>query len=205
MESRRLGYLERELGVQIKPMPVPTDADIARRRQYRLTCELGEAPSNDEARDFLDRLLADSDLDEREIATKAIQLLASDRGVSFAPDPNDSPPHWTRPPTKRTPRKKATNRKTNGKQTAFDDKAVALFLPIGRNSGVRAADIVWGLTDATGIPGRLIGRITIHGRNSFVGVAPDVAKRLLSSTQTVSIRGEDVPLSISRRPGSNPR
>lgn len=205
MESRRLGYMERELRVQIKPMPVPTDADIVRRRQHRLVAEFRPVEtSGDPASAFVDRLSEKTGLSEREIANRALELLAAERGVSLEYGAADTPPAWTRPPSNwlspsaRAPRASAPNRSTRVKRRDFDATAVALFLPIGRNQGVRPADIVWGLTEATGIPAGLIGRITIHGRNSFVGVSPDVAKRLLGSARTISIRGEDVPLSTAR-------
>ena len=199
MESRRLGALEHELRVRIAPMPVPTDADILRRRQYRLSTEFRSPESGDgTAGAYLDHLVAKTGLSEREVATRAIELLAAERSISLDQDADETPPHWTRPPKKSAPRMSSPNRPTRTNRMAFDSKAVALFLPIGRNQGVRPADIVWGLTSAAGIPAHLIGRITLHGRNSFVGLAPDVAKHVLQSVKTVPIRGEEVPVSIAR-------
>ena len=208
-ESRRLGFMERQLRVHINPMRVPSDADILRRRQYRLETEFRGAEEPDEVSEaFLDRLVANTGLSERELAVRALELLAKSRGVDLERDADETPPYWARQPRERGTRPrthksaprthKAAPRGNRDDREAFDTNAVALFLPIGRNQGVRPADIVWGLSAATGITGRQIGRITIHGRNSFVGVAPEVAKRILDSTETVSVRGADVPISVAR-------
>ena len=199
METRRLAWLERELRVEIVPMPVPTDADILRRRQYRLTTELDTADGDDEAAGaYLDRLIEKTGLSERELATRALELLAAERNISLDQDADNTAPHWTRPPAKRAPRMSGPRRSAPTDKRAFDANAVALFLPMGRNQGVRPADIVWGLTSAAGIPAGSIGRITIHGRNSFVGLAPAMAKRVLGSVKTLPIRGEDVPVSVAK-------
>jgi ATP-dependent RNA helicase DeaD len=212
LESSRLRYLERELRVVIEPMAVPTDADIARRRERILERELAEAAERvlvDGVEAYLDRLLEAGGISERELALAALTLLGSERGVRLGAPVDERPPHWARlrsahpeaSPARRprpAPDHGPAPRADRLRREQVDADAVALFLPIGRDQGVRAADIVWGLSNAAGVPGKFIGRITIQGRKSFVALPADLAKRVLATTRTLPIRGRDIPVSEAR-------
>ena len=75
---------------------------------------------------------------------------------------------------------------------------VELYLATGQQHGVRPADIVGLLANEKGIPTRLIGRITLLDRKSFVGLPRDVAESLLRDGSTLCIRGVDVHMDLAR-------
>ena len=79
------------------------------------------------------------------------------------------------------------------------ENEVALFLSIGREAGVRPADIVGALANEVGIPGSDIGRIDLFGRKAFVGLPRSVADRVLAEFPTLLIRGKSIALSLARQ------
>ena len=84
-----------------------------------------------------------------------------------------------------------------------DTDEVELFVSIGRSKGVRAADLVGALTNDIGMPGHLIGRITIGDHKSFIGLPRDVGHKLIAMTQTLQVRGIEAHISPAR-PRSGP-
>jgi ATP-dependent RNA helicase DeaD len=75
---------------------------------------------------------------------------------------------------------------------------VELFFPIGSQDGLRPSDVVGALANECGVPGSMIGRVTIVDSKAFVGVPRDVAAQILSRYHRLILRGHDVPLTLAR-------
>ena len=73
-----------------------------------------------------------------------------------------------------------------------------IFVPLGREAGIRPSDLVGALANEAGIPGSVIGRITIEERKSFVGLPADVAAQVLQRNPRLEVRGRQVALSRSK-------
>jgi ATP-dependent RNA helicase DeaD len=73
-----------------------------------------------------------------------------------------------------------------------------LFLDVGRDDGVRPADIVGAIANEAGIPGRAIGSIELFERFSFVEVPETMANKVLRALKNSTIRGRRIAPSVAR-------
>ena len=183
-EQFRLRRLEKTLKVQIRKVRVPTDADIARRQLDRLQSDLENAENLDPARVVVQELLERTELSETELAARALAMLAEHTNLRLDSGA-DEPPEWSRPP--RT-----------------DGEMVEIFMPIGRNRGLRPGDIVGALGNECGVPGNAIGRISIFPNKTFVQLPKGTAEDVLDRFSRLDLRGNTVPLSMARPRSEGP-
>jgi ATP-dependent RNA helicase DeaD len=194
-ERRRLQGLQRALRVDIAEMPVPSDADIERRRRERLRAsivEVAEAEPTGPLRAFTDELLEGQDA--AAIARAAVQLLAERAGYRLRDDADDRPPFWARggggaKERTRQPRAPGEPDMAN---------AVELFFPVGRAKGVEPKHVVAALANGLGVPASEIGRITVLPHKTFAGVTQEVADRLIAERAKIALRGNEVPVVRAR-------
>jgi ATP-dependent RNA helicase DeaD len=73
-----------------------------------------------------------------------------------------------------------------------------LFLNVGRNEGVRPADVVGAIAGEAGIPGRTIGAIDLYDTYAFVEVPQEVGKRVVEALNRATLRGHPVRAEIAR-------
>ena len=93
------------------------------------------------------------------------------------------------------------DRGERGEAPSFDHRnQVELFFPAGRRDGLRPADFVGALCNEAGLSSNLIGRITLGGNKTFVGVPLEVAESLLMFNPSLSIRNNEYPIELSNRP-----
>ena len=202
-DHRRVGILERTLRTTIKKMLVPTDADIAQRNRGQLHADLRNAleQKNDVLKE-LPEFLAAGEWTIEELALAAVRALAAERGLKLDEEPNTQPPRWAQAePKMRGPRKVSESNDTADRAFDTADRApneVELLLFTGRERGTRPADLVGALTAETGVPGRLLGRISIADRKSFVGCSRETAERILSGRSSLEIRGQAVRMQLAR-------
>ncbi len=69
---------------------------------------------------------------------------------------------------------------------------VTLQLDVGRKQKIRPGDVLGALTGEAGIPGNLVGKITLHDQSAFVSVARSAAKQALSKLQQGKLKGRGV-------------
>jgi ATP-dependent RNA helicase DeaD len=73
-----------------------------------------------------------------------------------------------------------------------------LYLDIGRDDGVRPADIVGAIANEANIPGRAIGAIELFERFAFVEVPGNLSERVLRALKRTTIRGRKIAPSIAQ-------
>ncbi|KUG19223.1 MAG: DEAD/DEAH box helicase [Methanomicrobiaceae archaeon] len=83
--------------------------------------------------------------------------------------------------------------------TGAEPGMVRLFINLGRHHQVAPRDIVGAIAGETGVPGRLIGAISIHDNYSFVEVPKEYAEEVLTVMRTKTIRGSPVEISPAQR------
>jgi hypothetical protein len=69
-----------------------------------------------------------------------------------------------------------------------------LFVSIGRNSGLRPADLVGAITGTTGLPGSVLGGIEIKERVSFIEVKKEAEREILNRMGRSEVRGHSVEI-----------
>ncbi|MCA9490301.1 MAG: DbpA RNA binding domain-containing protein, partial [Myxococcales bacterium] len=189
-ERDKIRRLEHVLKVHLEQRPVPSDADLERMRRRALTDLLaGTDEGEGGAEAFLEEVVGELGLTERELLVRAVRALAAERRIDLDARPDETAPKWTR-------RAEAT--------PAVDEAQI--FLPMGKRNGVRPQDIVGALANDRGVPGTEVGRIFIADRKTIVGLPEAVVQRLVGST--VELRGHQVPISRVRadlfRPAGGP-
>ncbi|MFT4624249.1 MAG: ATP-dependent RNA helicase DeaD [Myxococcota bacterium] len=197
-EVRYIRELERRLKVQIKPANVPSDSDIGRQRrkamQVALAGVMGEAHGG--VRAWMAGVCEETGWSADDLAAAALVLMAGP-GPFDTPEPEEeAPPAWAR---ERQPRRESGDGMSPGRPAKrVEADEAALFFPIGKQSGVRPGDVVGALTNEAGIDGRLIGRVNIFDRKTFVGVSKQTAALVLERIESVELRGKAVPVRLAR-------
>jgi len=72
-----------------------------------------------------------------------------------------------------------------------------LFINVGREDGVRPADLVGAIANEAGLEGRAIGAIDIYDRFAFVEVPSAESAAVIGALGRTSIRGRRVKVSIA--------
>ncbi len=174
-ERRQLQNIERIIGAQIKPARIPTAADISARRRDAFRETLREAL---EARGFESQLESVEDLSEdyspADIAAAALQMLWESKHTDAQAD------------------------------TIVDDfeqpeqGMTRIFVGLGRQDGLRPADLVGAIAKEANIPGKSIGVIDILDRTAFVEVPSGQANNVLEALRNTKLRNRKVKVEFAR-------
>jgi ATP-dependent RNA helicase DeaD len=177
-ERRAMGNIERFTGAQVQIMPVPTAEDIVNRRQERLIERLRDAVSAGGAEFYLDAVRKIGG-DPYEVAAAALSIIAAQQPV-----PVDMPEFRRQFEERSLP-------------PMTGDKA-RLFVGMGRQDGLRPADLVGAIAAETGIPGKQIGAIDITDRTAFVEVPKEMAQQVIDKLSQTPLRNKVVRWAIAR-------
>jgi ATP-dependent RNA helicase DeaD len=177
-ELRQLKFIERSTRAHINAMRLPTDADLAMRRQEILKQSLVDAIEGGALEVYLGAI---EDLlktyDPAQVAAAALKLLASQEQGDGAKTP---------------PEASAGARPEGG--------MARLLLAMGRREGLRPSDLVGAIANETGLPGREIGAIDILEHESFVEVPEPRADEVVRALMRTTLRGQRVR--VERGPGA---
>jgi ATP-dependent RNA helicase DeaD len=182
-ETRLLRTIERFTGQRLAPMHMPSAAAVAARRVAAFKQRLLATTAEEGLEPYLalvEELSQEARVDMAEIAAAAARLVAGDRPLHAAAEP-EAP---ARP--------------------AADGGMVRLYLDAGRQSGVRPADIVGAIAGEADIPGHAIGAIDIYERFAFVEVPAQYADQVLERMQRVKIRSRPVTVKVATPQGGGP-
>jgi ATP-dependent RNA helicase DeaD len=181
-ERRAMGNIERFTGAQVQIMQVPTAEDIVNRRQERLVERLRDAINAGGSEFYLDAVRKIGG-DPYDVAAAALGIIASQQPV-----PVDMPEFRHQQQNNFEPR--------NLPQMNGD--SVRLFVSMGRQDGLRPADLVGAIAAETGIPGKQIGAIDITDRTAFVEVPKEMAQQVIDKLSQTPLRNKIVKWSLAR-------
>ncbi|HEX6641442.1 MAG TPA: DEAD/DEAH box helicase, partial [Thermoanaerobaculia bacterium] len=149
-ERKMMREIERFTGTQIKPMKMPTRADIAAKRigvfkeQIRKTIGEGELEMYVE---LVEQLVEEGPFDMADVAAAAARIANGSRALVKE-------------------REEERNEKIEAQPRDLDvgstDKTITLQMGVGRADGIRPADVVGSIANEADIPGRDIGPIDIQ-------------------------------------------
>ncbi|GAA5526394.1 DEAD/DEAH box helicase [Herpetosiphon gulosus] len=88
--------------------------------------------------------------------------------------------------------------RNSGGRSFREEGMTRLFVDIGREQGVRPADIVGAIANESGLPGRAIGAIDIFDNFTFVDVPDEAANRVLAALGRTQIRGVKITPTLAR-------
>jgi len=173
--------IERYTGSAIKPMKMPTRADVAARRidvfkeSLRKNIKEGDL---DLYVDVVTQLAEEGPYDMAEVAAAAARLANGARSLAAVAE-SAAPP---------APAVTAA---------ASSDGKVRLTMAVGKRDGIRPADIVGSIANEADVPGRDIGPIDITDEMTFVVVPAEHVAKILEKVGQAKFRGRPVNIRVA--------
>lgn len=175
-ERRKLANIERLIGSRIEPARIPSVADIASRRRDNFIEAMRETLSEPDYELMLPAVeeLAE-DYDPTEVAAAALQMLWKERHQGdHVEEEEEAFAGYEQP----------------------EVGMVRLFVGMGRQDGLRPADLVGAITNESGLDGRQIGVIEILDRTAFVEVPTAEGQRVLDALSQTKLRNRIVKVKL---------
>jgi ATP-dependent RNA helicase DeaD len=211
-EHRLLRNIEKLTGQKIEIATVPTVADLRARRLELVRASLREAlvaGELDSYRSVVESLGSEFDLVD--VAAAAVKLIhdaqaegrdEAEQDIPALPPPSEKPSKpgknaraaarpgfGDRPgPGPKGPR--GDKRRAGPPSQEFD--MARLFIGVGRQAGVRPADLVGAIAGEAGVEGRRIGAIEIGDNYSLVEVPEPLADQIVTALRSATLRGKKV-------------
>ena len=190
-ERWRVRRIEKFTHSSIAPARLPTAPQVLNRRDERfmdrLTGQLVQGELERE-RDLVAKL-AEAGGDPLDIAAAAIQLARAGERQRPIEEISEVQTPSTRRAHHREPQRKRSRR--NG---GHEPGMVRLSINLGKAEGLRPGEIVGAIASIAQIPGRAIGAIAIHNRQTFVDVTEKHAENVLRKMSGWKLRGQTVSL-----------
>ncbi len=185
-ERRMMQEIERFTRSAIKPMKMPTHADVAARRVEQLKETIRKTITDGDLDlyvELVEQLAEEGQHDMAEIAAAAARLASAARPIA---EPAAAPVR---------------------EETPVRTASVKLRMDVGKRDGIRPADVVGSIANEAEIPGRDIGPIEIRDDYTYVSVPANVAEHVVRSVGRTRFRGRAVNLRIAdgRDSGGPPR
>jgi ATP-dependent RNA helicase DeaD len=192
-ERRMMREIERFTGTQIKPMKMPSRADVAARRvavfkeTLRKELQSGEL---DLYVEIVTQLADEGPFDMADVAAAAARLAHGTRAVGTPVAEAPAP----------APREKAPARDD-------EEAKVRLSMALGKRDGIRPADVVGSIANEAGISGSEIGPIEIRDEITYVSIPARYRDDVLAKLGGTRFRGRPVNLRVAapERPADKPR
>ncbi len=205
-ERKMMREIERYTGTQIKPMKMPTRADIAAKRigvfkdTIRKTIAEGEL---DMYLELVEQLVEEGPFDMADIAAAAARIANGSRALVKAREEETNERVETRaesaPQRERSERPRPSDdaRADSGAGDDVEDKTITLSMSVGRADGIRPADVVGSIANEADIPGREIGPIDIQEDVTYVGIPQRFVEVVLEKVGKARFRGRAVNLQVA--------
>ncbi len=193
-ERRLLQFIQRTTGAAIQRMHLPTIADVIARRRESFKETLRETIAEGDLERY--QIMAEElgeEYSPTDLAAAAFKLLLGEP-PDEAEDRLAEPERMQTSDTREGQGRRRRERGNFGPETGM----TRLYLDIGRDDGVRPADIVGAIANEASIPGRAIGMIELFERFSFVEVPSNLADRVLRALNRTTIRGRKISASIAK-------
>jgi ATP-dependent RNA helicase DeaD len=175
-KNRRLSFIEKQVGVRLEPLSMPSIKDVRESRMASQITELESVLQKGGLKPYIEQIevMAAGDYTTVEIAAALLKLRTAAQ-EEFEPEIEKQ---------KSAP-KSAAKRYNDGDM-------VRINFNLGRKSKVSPGDIVGAIAGETGIPGNSIGEINIQSNYSFADVPAEYADKVLSIMNKAKIKGKRV-------------
>ncbi len=215
-ERRQLRFIEQAIHRRLERLRLPTHADVAARRRAAFREDLLSILDAGQLDPFLALVedLADTH-DPAQLAAAAFKMATQARDTlrpgygqiwTAAPEAETTPTETGRPiaetvdterPETERPRGR-TRREPPPRRDRADGAMARLFLRVGRQDGVRPADLVGAIANEAGIPGDAIGDIDIYDAFSFVEVPEANVDAVRAALNRTTVRGKAPKATLAR-------
>jgi ATP-dependent RNA helicase DeaD len=188
-ERRMMREIERFTGAAIKPMKMPTRADVAARRidvfkeNLRKNIKEGDL---DLYVDVVTQLAEEGPFDMAEVAAAAARLANGARSLAAVAEAKEPFVFTPAPP-----------RAGSSASSSSADGKVRLTMAVGKRDGIRPADVVGSIANEADVPGSDIGPIDIGEEMTFVVVPEQYVAKILETVGKAKFRGRPVNIRVA--------
>jgi ATP-dependent RNA helicase DeaD len=186
-ERRMMREIERFTGTQIKPMKMPSRADVAARRIAVFKETLRKELQNGDLDLYVEvvtQLADEGPFDMADVAAAAARLAHGTRAVGA--EPPAPVPVAARP-------------------AAAEEAKVRLSMAVGKRDGIRPADVVGSIANEAGISGSEIGPIEIRDEITYVSIPARHRDDVIAKLGGAKFRGRPVNLRVAAAEASSDR
>lgn len=192
-ERRLLKIIERSTNANIQRMRLPTISDVMARRREAFKETLRETIAQGDLQPFI--IMAE-DLGEEysptDLAAAAFKLLLGE-------PQNESEDKLAEQEQERIEDERDGRPQRRKDRSFGPERGMArLYIDIGRNDGIRPADIVGAIANEANIPGRAIGAIELFEHFSFVEVPENTFDRVMRALKRTTLRGRKIAPSVAK-------
>jgi len=202
-ERKNMREIERYTGTPIKPMRMPTQADVAARRVGQLKETIRKNLQEGDLDLYValvEQLAEEGAHDMAEIAAAAARLLSVARPIAEKEIPVAAPPP-VEPRGERTSRPLASpggrDVRPPQKQARSDEPKTRLSMAVGKRDGIRPADVVGSIANEANVPGRDIGPIEIRDDITYVVIPTRYVGAVLEKVGRKRFRGKALNVRVS--------
>jgi ATP-dependent RNA helicase DeaD len=203
-EHRLLRSVEHMTKAKIQVVPVPTIADLTRKRLERTGSAVQEALAGGKLEAFravVEALTGSASVED--VAAAALKLvyrsLGGERVEEEIPAVQPRGPEPLRPVGRHAVRMPGPDgghgRSGHGRGAAG---MVRVYIGAGRTSGIRPGDLVGAITNEAGIASRAIGAIEVEERFSIVDVPQEAARQVIEALGRTRLKGQKVAVRVFR-------
>ncbi len=175
-EMRKLKMIEQLIGATIKPARIPTSADIASKRRDIFKETIREALESGEF-DMHSAAVAElsEEYDAMDVAAAALHMLWQAQHANKVEVEEEVYGHYEQP----------------------EAGMARIFVGLGRQDGLRPADLVGAIANESGLSGKMIGVIDILDRTTFVEVPAAAASDVVEALRKTKLRGKKVKVMLA--------
>ncbi|GAB4266674.1 MAG: DEAD/DEAH box helicase [Candidatus Promineifilaceae bacterium] len=194
-EQWRLRKIERYTRKTIAPTPIPTEKDIAAKREADLLAMMDVWLTRkrcSQEKELIAQMMADGH-DLLEIAAAALKLArAEEKQRPIAPIGE------VKAQSQSGQERRGKSKKRSPKNGRSHEKGmVRLVFSAGKDHGIRINDIVGSIAYHADIPGKSIGAITLHDTHATVDVPEKHLEKVLDISGSYRLRKQVITLSAS--------
>jgi len=210
-ERKMMREIERYTGSPIKPMKFPTRADVAAKRIAVFKENLRKNIQEGDLDLYLELVeqVAEEGFDIAEIAAAAARIANGSKALVKAREQEresiESP--GARVAEAYAEARGGGRRIADGRPMESEDegpaprrteKTVRLSMAVGRQDGIRPADIVGSIANEADVPGREIGPIEILDDVTYVGIPERYVEVVLAKVAKKKFRGRTLNIRVAR-------
>ena len=204
-ERRMMKEIERFTKMPIKPMKMPTAADVAARRigalkeTIRKTIDEGDL---DLYLSLVEELVEEGPHDVADVAAAAAKLASATRPIAPEAEIPVVQEVERRPFTERHPpgeHRPSPRSESSRSRPPFQSDAnkVRLSMSVGKREGIRPSDVVGSIANEADVPGRDIGPIDIRDSITYVTVPAAFVDQILTKVGRARFRGRPVNIRVA--------
>ncbi|MGZ8833725.1 MAG: DEAD/DEAH box helicase, partial [Thermoanaerobaculia bacterium] len=198
-ERRMMKEIERFTKTPIKPMKMPTAADVAARRigalkeTIRKTIDEGDL---DLYLSLVEELVEEGPHDVADVAAAAAKLASATRSIAPEAEIPVVQEVQRRPSTERRPSPRSDSGRSRPPFQS-DANKVRLSMSVGKREGIRPSDVVGSIANEADVPGRDIGPIDIRDSITYVTVPAALVDQILTKVGRARFRGRPVNIRVA--------